>query len=307
MLGMHGNYGPNVLTNEADVIIAIGMRFDDRVTGNVNTYVQNAQVIHIDIDAVEIDKIITSKVAILADAKEALEDLIPLVNESDHGEWLGRFNKYREEEIAKVITSEVAPEEGQIKMGEAIRVLSEVTDGNAVVVADVGQNQMMAARYYDYKQPNSYITSGGLGTMGFALPAAIGAKIADPQREVVAVCGDGGFQMNIQELGTVMQEDLPVKVMILNNHYLGMVRQWQQLFNEERYSCVDMTNPDFITIARGYGLKSRRVTDRSELEEAIAEMIAHDKGYVLEVLVETQGNVFPMVAAGACVTDVRLS
>ncbi|MDD2942812.1 MAG: biosynthetic-type acetolactate synthase large subunit [bacterium] len=307
MLGMHGHYAPNMLTNEADVIIAVGMRFDDRVTGNLKTYARNAQIIHIDIDAAEIDKNVISTVAIVADAKVALSELLTLVEEKNPQEWRERFSRLREEEQKQVISAEVSPQSGKIRMGEVIALLSELTDGEAVIVADVGQNQMMSARYYNFKQPNSYITSGGLGTMGYALPAAMGVKIALPDREVVAVCGDGGFQMNIQELATVAQERLPLKVLLLNNSYLGMVRQWQEMFNEERYSCVDLVNPDFMKLADGFGLDSARVTSREELRAGLEAMIKSERGFVLEVVVEKQGKVFPMVPAGACVSDVRLS
>ncbi len=306
MLGMHGNYGPNVLTNQADVIIAIGMRFDDRVTGDLAGYAPKARVIHIDIDAAEVGKNIKPEVPIVADAKCALQAMLPLVESRKHPEWLGEFRRCDKEEHDKVIRSELFPTTAEIKMGEAIRVLSEQTEGKAIIVADVGQHQMMAARYYRFQATDSYITSGGLGTMGFALPAAIGAKLGQPNREVVAVIGDGGFQMTLQELGTISQESLGVKVIILNNNFLGMVRQWQELFFDNRYSFVDLKNPDFIKLANAFDIPGERVSERKDLESAIHRML-HTKGpFLLEICVEKEQNVFPMVPAGASVCDVRL-
>lgn len=306
MLGMHGNYGPNKLTNEADLLIAVGMRFDDRVTGNLAHYGTNAEVIHIDIDAAEINKNVRATVPINADAKEALTALLPWLKPAEREEWFEQFRACEREEIEKVISHELSPANGKIRMAEVVRRISEQTSGQAAIVADVGQHQMVTARYYRFNQPDSFITSGGLGTMGFALPAAIGAKIAAPNRDVVAIIGDGCFQMTIQELGTIAQENLPVKAVILNNNFLGMVRQWQELFFERRYSFVDLKNPDFVKVSEGFGVTAARVSDRENLDEAITTMLRHDGPYVLEVMVETEENVFPMVPSGASVSDIRL-
>ncbi len=307
MLGMHGNYAPNILTNEADVIIAIGMRFDDRVTGRVDKYAPNAKIVHVEVDPAEIHKVKRAEVALIADAKEALTELLPHIKERSHDEWLAHFHEKRQMEIDQVIHRDTRPEKDGILMSEAIYQLSEVTAGEAVVVADVGQHQMMAARYYEFSRPNSFLTSGGLGTMGYALPAGIGAKFGAPDREVIVVCGDGGFQMTFQELGTIMQENLKVKTIVLNNSFLGMVRQWQQLFFDKRYSGVNMQNPDFVAICEGFGIKSKRVSCRTELRAALEEMHAFDGAYFLEVVVEKETNVFPMIPAGAAVNEVRLS
>jgi len=306
MLGMHGNYGPNVLTNEADVILAVGMRFDDRVTGDVKSYANRAKVIHIEIDPAEVNKIINVAVAINSDAKDALKALIPLVKSATHPEWDARFAECTRNEFEKVIKDGIHPKSGQLKMSEVIRVMSDVTNGEAVVVADVGQHQMMAARYYRFKRSNSFITSGGLGTMGFAVPAAFGAKVAAPNREVIAVVGDGGFQMTMQELVTMVQEKTPVKIMILNNNFLGMVRQWQELFFENRYSFVNLVNPDFVKLAEACGLEAAKVSERENLEDAIKKMVTFDGPYLLEVVVEKEQNVFPMVPSGASISDIRL-
>lgn len=306
MLGMHGNYGPNVLTNEADVILAVGMRFDDRVTGALEKYAKQAKIIHIDIDQSELDKNVKAVVPILADAKSAIQALLPLVHSQRHPAWLEKFKEYKLLEHEKVIEREVNPREGKMKMGEVIHCLSQKDKGKAIVVTDVGQHQMVAARYSDFLMTNSHITSGGLGTMGFALPAAIGAKLGAPSREVIAVIGDGGFQMTLQELGVISQEKLPVKILILNNQYLGMVRQWQELFFEERYSFTEMHNPDFIKIAQAYGIRARKVTEREDLSEALTEMLESKEAYLLEVIVEKQHNVFPMIPPGASACDVRL-
>ncbi|AFD06943.1 biosynthetic-type acetolactate synthase large subunit [Solitalea canadensis] len=306
MLGMHGNYGANLLTNQADVIIAIGMRFDDRVTGDLSRYAKQAKVIHIEVDPAEIDKNVKTAVSINADAKEALQVLLPLISKREHKEWLERFKDCDRQEYEKVVQHEVYPTEGGMKMGEVINKLSEKTKGEAAIVADVGQHQMMAARYYKFARTNSFISSGGLGTMGFALPAAFGAKVATPEREVVAIIGDGCFQMTIQELGTIAQSKLPVKIIILNNNFLGMVRQWQEMFFDNRYSFVELQNPDFITIGKGFGIEGKKITERAELNGAIDEMLAFDGPFLLEVVVEKEVNVFPMVATGASVDEVRL-
>jgi acetolactate synthase I/II/III large subunit len=306
MLGMHGNYGPNLLTNEADVIIAIGMRFDDRVTGSLENYAKRAKVIHIDVDKAELGKNVKTEVPIHADAKIALRALLPLIHRCNHAEWLEKFKYCHQVEYEKVIHQELYPKTDSLKMAEVIQSLSHQTKGNAVIVTDVGQHQMVTARYHAFHKSNSHLTSGGLGTMGFAVPAAIGAKVGAKDRVVIAVSGDGGFQMNIQELGVISQEKLSVKMLILNNEYLGMVRQWQEMFFEGRYSCTHMHNPDFIKIAEGYGIRARKVTQRFELEEAIREMLEFDGAYLLEVVVEKQHNVFPMVPTGASVSEVRL-
>lgn len=305
-LGMHGNYGPNVLTNECDLLIAVGMRFDDRVTGNLDTYAKQAKVIHIEIDPSEIDKNVIADVAVNADAKEALSLLLDMVDANTYPEWLEKFNLCKLEETEKVINRHIFPTSGELKMGEVVNRISEITKGEAVVVTDVGQHQMATSRYYKFKKPKSNITSGGLGTMGFALPAAIGAKLAAPHREVIAIIGDGGFQMTLQELGTIFQYKVPVKIVILNNNFLGMVRQWQQLFFEKRYSCTEMVNPDFIKIVSGYDITSKKLIERDELDEAIEAMLKHDGSYFMEVIVEKEENVFPMVPSGACVTEIRL-
>ncbi|GGN08363.1 acetolactate synthase [Dyadobacter beijingensis] len=305
-LGMHGNYGTNVLTNQCDLIIAVGMRFDDRVTGDLSRYAKQAKVVHIEIDPAEIDKIVKADAPVVGDAKKALELLLPLVNENNHEAWKAEFKKYDAIEDEKITQPELAPTTEKIKMAEVIRTLSDKTKGEAVIVADVGQHQMMTARYYQFKKPSSFITSGGLGTMGYALPASFGAKVGAPDREVVAMIGDGCFQMTIQELGTIAQSGLPVKIIILNNNFLGMVRQWQQLFHQKRYSFVELQNPDFITIAKGFGIDGHTCAKREDLHASLDKMLASDKPYLLEVLVEKEENVFPMVPTGACVADIRL-
>ena len=304
-LGMHGNYGPNVNTNECDVLIAIGMRFDDRVTGNVSRYAKQAKIIHIDIDKAEIRKIVHTDVAVHADAKEALEALIKFSKTNKHEAWIQSFHKLNQVEYEKVIHREFNPA-GLLTMGEVINELSTCTKGEAIVVTDVGQHQMVTSRYYQYKRPRTNVTSGGAGTMGFALPAAMGAKLAVPESEVVAVIGDGGYQMTIQELGTIMQYKIPVKILVLNNSFLGMVRQWQQLFHEKRYSFTEMTNPDFVKIAEAYTIPARKVEHRSDLKNAIKEMMDAKTPYFLEAVVGKEDNVFPMVPAGGCVSDVLL-
>ena len=304
-LGMHGNYGPNVNTNECDVLIAIGMRFDDRVTGNVSKYAKQAKIVHIDIDKAEISKIIKADAPVNADAKEALQSLIEKCNSCQHAAWIQSFRKLNMVEFEKVIQHEFHPS-GKISMGEVINHLSDITKGEAIVVTDVGQHQMTTSRYYQYKNPRTNVTSGGAGTMGFALPAAMGAKMGMPAKDVVAVIGDGGYQMTIQELGTIMQYKIPVKIIVLNNNFLGMVRQWQQLFHEKRYSFTEMVNPDFIKIAEAYSIPARKVEDREELQDALSEMLKATTPYFLEVVVGKEDNVFPMVPAGAGVSEVLL-
>ena len=306
MLGMHGNYGPNVLTNECDVLIAVGMRFDDRVTGRLDKYARQAKVIHLDIDPSEIDKNVKATVGVWGDCKETLPILTDLIKRKTHPEWIDLFRKYRQEEIDAVISEELNPVSGKITMGEVIRELNEITKGDAIIVTDVGQHQMVACRYAEFVQSRSNVTSGGLGTMGFALPAAIGAKFGAPDRTVVAIIGDGGFQMTIQELGTIMQSKVNVKLMILNNEFLGMVRQWQQLFHDRRYSFVDIQSPDFVTVASGYGIAGEKVKDISTLKAAIRRMLEHDGSYLLEVMVGKENNVFPMVPQGCSVSEIRL-
>ena len=307
MLGMHGNYAPNVLTNECDVLIAIGMRFDDRVTGDVNRYAKQAKIIHFEIDPAEVNKIIEVDIAVLGDAKETLSKIIPLINKKSHKNWLDEFKKLYQIEYDKVIDRELNPSKKGLTMGEVIKEINFQTKGNAAIVSDVGQHQMVACRYANFNKSKSNITSGGLGTMGFALPAAIGAKMASPEREVVAVIGDGGYQMTIQELGTVFQTKAAVKIVVLNNDFLGMVRQWQQLFFDKRYASTEMVNPDFVKIAEGYYLRAKRVTERKDLANAVEEMIKSDEPYFLEVVVEKEGNVFPMIPTGSSVSEIRLS
>jgi acetolactate synthase I/II/III large subunit len=305
-LGMHGNYGPNINTNECDILIAIGMRFDDRVTGNVSKYAKQAKVVHIEIDKAEINKIIPAEVAVHADAKEALVALLPKANANNHDKWIQSFHDLNQIEFDKVIKPEITSQNNDLKMAEVIYHMSNITKGEAVVVTDVGQHQMVTSRYYHYKNPRSQVTSGGAGTMGFALPAALGAKLAVPQKQVVAVIGDGGFQMTVQELGTIMQYKIPVKVIVLNNNFLGMVRQWQQLFHGKRYSFTEMVNPDFIKIAEAYNIPAKKVKSRDELLPALKEMLEATTPYFMEVVVEKEDNVFPMVPAGASVSEILL-
>jgi acetolactate synthase-1/2/3 large subunit len=306
MLGMHGNYGPNVLTNECDVLIAIGMRFDDRVTGRLDKYAKQAKVIHLDIDPAEIDKNVKSTVPVWGDCKETLPLLTALVEAKKHSEWLNTFNEYTKKEVEAVIHDELNPTAGEMTMGEVIKQLNELTKGEAVIVTDVGQHQMVACRYAEFKQTRSNVTSGGLGTMGFALPAAIGAKFGAPDRTVVAIIGDGGFQMTLQELGTIMQSGVDVKIIILNNRFLGMVRQWQELFNERRYSFVDIQSPDFVAVAAAYRIPGKCISDRADLPGALKEMIENKGSYLLEVMVTKENNVFPMVPQGCSVAEIRL-
>ncbi|RTY82059.1 biosynthetic-type acetolactate synthase large subunit [Flavobacterium sp. LS1P28] len=307
MLGMHGNYGPNVLTNECDVLIALGMRFDDRVTGNLETYAKQAKVIHFEIDSAEIDKNVKTTVAVLADVKESLTALLPFIENNTHESWHNKFKEKYEIELEAVINDELKPKKEGISMGETIEMINKHSKGDAIMVSDVGQHQMFACRYAKFNSTKSNVTSGGLGTMGFALPAAIGAKMGMPNREVVAIIGDGGFQMTIQELGTIFQTKVPVKIVVLNNEFLGMVRQWQQLFFDKRYASTEMINPNFIAIAEGYYIKAKKVTKREDLDAAVAEMMTSKESYFLEVMVEKENNVFPMIPTGASVSDIRLS
>lgn len=307
MLGMHGNYGPNLLTNECDVLIALGMRFDDRVTGNLATYAKQAKVIHFEIDPSEIDKNVKTTVAVLADVKESLTALLPLIKSNTHESWHNEFKEMYKIEQEEVINDELKPKKDGISMGETIEMINKHSKGDAIIVPDVGQHQMFACRYAKFNSTKSIINSGGLGTMGFALPAAIGAKMGMPEREVVAIIGDGGFQMTIQELGTIFQTKVPVKIVVLNNEFLGMVRQWQQLFFDKRYASTEMINPNFIAIAEGYYIKAKKVTKREDLDAAVAEMMASKESYFLEVMVEKENNVFPMIPTGASVSDMRLS
>ncbi len=306
MLGMHGNYGPNVLTNECDVLIAIGMRFDDRVTGRLDKYAKQAKVVHLDIDPAEIDKNVKATVPVWGDCKETLPLLTELIEQKTHSEWLQRFHDHTKQEVEEVIQKELNPTTAELTMGEVIKQLNELTKGDAVIVTDVGQHQMVACRYAQFNKTRSNVTSGGLGTMGFALPAAIGAKFGAQDRQVVAIIGDGGFQMTLQELGTIMQTGIEVKIIILNNQFLGMVRQWQELFNERRYSFVDIQSPDFVRLASAYGIAGRSINERANLVDALTEMMNHKGSYLLEVMVTKENNVFPMVPQGCSVAEIRL-
>lgn len=307
MVGMHGNYGPNVLTNECDVLIAIGMRFDDRVTGNLESYAKQAKVIHFEIDPAEVNKNVAATVAVLGNSKDSLAQILPLITKKSHTAWHLKFKDHDKIEFEKVIKDQISPTKVGLTMGEVIAGINKETNGEAVIVTDVGQHQMVGIRYAQFKQSKSNITSGGLGTMGFALPAAIGAKLGAPEREVVAIIGDGGYQMTIQELGVILQTRAAVKIVVLNNEFLGMVRQWQQLFFDKRYASTEMTNPNFCKIAEAYDIEAQRVTKREELAGAIQKMIASKDSFFLEVMVEKEGNVFPMIPTGASVSDIRLS
>jgi acetolactate synthase I/II/III large subunit len=306
MLGMHGNYGPNLLTNDADVIIAVGMRFDDRVTGKVTAYASNAKIIHFEIDPSEINKIKWADVAVLGNAKKTLKMLTDNVKSNQHDDWLARFRECDKIENEKIIHKDLFPQKPGLTMGEVIRIAGDKTNHEAILVTDVGQHQMVASRYFKFRQPRSNVTSGGLGTMGFGLPASMGAQLGAPNRTVIAAIGDGGFQMTIQELGTIAQNKLPVKIIILNNNFLGMVRQWQQLFFEKRYSFTELQNPDFITIGKGFGIEGHKVEVREDLESGIQKMIDHDGPYLLEVVIEKEDNVFPMIPTGASVSEIML-
>jgi acetolactate synthase-1/2/3 large subunit len=306
MVGMHGNYAPNLLTNECDLLIAVGMRFDDRVTGDLNTYAKQAKIIHFEIDPAEVNKNVTVDVAVMGDVKNTLAAITPIVESQAYKDWLHRFDELDKIEFDKVIDTELNPTKPGLTMGEVIKAINASSGGDAAIVTDVGQHQMIACRYAEFTTSKSNITSGGLGTMGFALPAALGAKMGAPDREVVAVIGDGGFQMNIQELGTIFQTQAAVKIVILNNDFLGMVRQWQQLFFDKRYASTEMVNPDFVQIAKGYFIESKRVDNREDMNAAVEEMMRSDKPYLLEVCVEKENNVFPMIPSGASVSDIRL-
>jgi acetolactate synthase-1/2/3 large subunit len=306
MLGMHGNYGPNVLTNECDVLIAVGMRFDDRVTGRLDKYAKQAKIIHLDIDPSEIDKNVRATVGVWGDCKETLPLLTLGIEQKDRTEWLKVFADYTQKEYDQCIKEEIYPSGDEMTMGEVIRIINEITKGNAVMVTDVGQHQMVTCRYAKFNQTRSNITSGGLGTMGFGLPAAIGAKFGAMDRTVIAVIGDGGIQMTIQELGTIMQTGVDVKILILNNQFLGMVRQWQQLFNDKRYSFVDIASPNYVMVAKAYGIEGAKVEDRKDLVAALKTMIEYKGSYLLEVMVGKENNVFPMVPQGCSVSEIRL-
>jgi acetolactate synthase-1/2/3 large subunit len=306
MLGMHGNYGPNVLTNDCDVLIAVGMRFDDRVTGRLDKYAKQAKIIHLDIDPSEIDKNVKTTVPVWGDCKETLPLLTKLIDKKDHSKWVEKFNEYAQEETDVCIKKELNPTSDQLSMGEVINILNEITGGNAVMVTDVGQHQMVTCRYAKFNQSKSNVTSGGLGTMGFGLPAAIGAKYGAPDRTVIAIIGDGGFQMTLQELGTIMQEDVDIKIVILNNEFLGMVRQWQELFHDKRYSFTDIKSPDFVALAKAYNINGQKVTERNKLKGAIKGMLESKGSYLLEVMVGKENNVFPMVPQGCSVAEIRL-
>ena len=306
MLGMHGNLGPNVKTNECDVLIAVGMRFDDRVTGNLETYARQAKIIHMDIDPSEINKNVKVDVAVLGDCKETLAELTKLVRETKHADWIESFDEHAKTEFENVIAKELFPKAGPLNMGEVVRAVSEATNHEAILVTDVGQNQMMAARYFKYTKSRSIITSGGLGTMGFGVPAAIGATFGRPDRMVCVFMGDGGLQMNLQELGTIMEQQAPVKMILMNNNYLGNVRQWQAMFFGGRYSFTPMVNPDYMKIAEAYGIPSRRVIHREDLIGAIQEMLTTDGPFLLETCVVEEGNVLPMTPPGGTVNEMLL-
>ena len=306
MVGMHGNYAPNLLTNECDLLIAVGMRFDDRVTGDLSTYAKQAKVIHLELDPAEVNKNVMADVVLLSDCKVSLQALTDRIQSKTYPKWIQRFDELDAIERKKVIHSDLNPTKPGLTMGEAVGMINKYSKGDAVIVTDVGQHQMVACRYAKFNQSKSNVTSGGLGTMGFALPAAIGAKMGALDREVVAIIGDGGYQMTIQELGTIFQQQIAVKIVVLNNDFLGIVRQWQQLFFDKRYASTEMVNPDFVMIAQGYQIQAKRVSERKDLDQAVQEMMASDKPYFLEICVEKEGNVFPMIPTGASVSDIRL-
>jgi len=306
MLGMHGNYGPNIKTNESDLLIALGMRFDDRVTGNLSSYARSAKIVHFEIDPSEVDKNVRADVAVIADLRDSLKELLLMINENKHPEWLNQFKSAYQYEYEKVIQKDLYPTKEGLTMAEVIRRINEQTNGNIIMVTDVGQHQMIASRYFTGRSPRSLVTSGGLGTMGFGVPAALGVKTGRPEMMVVAIVGDGGFQMTIQELGTVAQTGAAVKIVLMNNHFLGMVRQWQQLFFDKRYSFTELKNPDFVAIANAYGIAGRCVSKREEMDDAVRQMLTTDGPFLLEIMVEKEDNVFPMVPTGASVSDIRL-
>ena len=306
MVGMHGNYAPNLLTNECDLLIDIGMRFDDRVTGDLNSYAKQAKIIHLELDPAEVNKNVTVDVALLSDCKISLQELTKRIASKSYPEWVARFDALDKSEYDKVIESDLFPTKQGLTMGESIEMINKYSNNDAIIVTDVGQHQMVACRYAKFSQSKSNVTSGGLGTMGFALPAAIGAKMGSPDREVVAVIGDGGYQMTIQELGTIFQQQVAVKIVVLNNDFLGMVRQWQQLFFDKRYASTEMVNPDFVTIAEGFRIQAKRVEKREDLDVAVKEMMASKEPYFLEICVEKEDNVFPMIATGSSVSNIRL-
>ncbi|WP_185860790.1 biosynthetic-type acetolactate synthase large subunit [Blattabacterium cuenoti] len=307
MLGMHGNYAPNILTNQCDILIAIGMRFDDRVTGDINKYAKQAKIIHLEIDYSEINKNILCHIPILGDCKISLKKLIFYVNKSIHKKWIKQFIHLKEKEKTIVIQRDLNPKKEGMTMGEVIKWINKYKQKNAILVTDVGQHQMIASRYFNFTFKKSQITSGGLGTMGFALPASIGAKLGAKNRQVLCIVGDGGIQMTIQEMGTILENNIPVKIILLNNNFLGMVRQWQQLFFDKRYSCTKLVNPDFIKLANAYNIKAKKVSKRKELEESVKKALNHEKAFLLEVIIEKEDNVFPMIPAGAAVDEIRLT
>lgn len=305
MLGMHGNYGPNLKTNECDLLIGIGMRFDDRVTGDLKRYARQAKIVHLEIDDSEIDKNVITDVAVLGDVKDTLPILTSLIEKKTYPDWMQEFKLCHEIELEKVINSDLFPSKPGLTMGEIIQRINEQTNGNAIIVTDVGQHQMIASRYFKHTNKRSFVTSGGLGTMGYGIPAAFGAKIGAPDKQVILIVGDGGIQMTIQELGTI-SEHAAVKIILMNNNFLGMVRQWQQLFFDKRYSCTELKNPNFQMIAQGYGLETNKVDERAKLDNAVADMLKSERPYLLEVTIEQEDNVFPMVAPGASVSEIRL-
>lgn len=306
-LGMHGNYAPNLLTNQCDVLIAVGMRFDDRVTGDLKRYAKQAKVIHLELDKAEVNKNVKAELAVIGDCKESLAMLTEAIHHKKHDSWMGKFRDLEQEERAAVMQYDITPTKVGLTMGEVIHQINQYKADDAVLVTDVGQHQMIAWRYFNYKKSRTQVTSGGLGTMGFALPAALGAQLHDYSRQVICVVGDGGIQMTIQELGTIMQTKAPVKIVLLNNNFLGMVRQWQQMFFDRRYSFTELDNPDFVKIAEAYNIRAQKVTERTDLKEAIEDMLIHDGPFFLEVVVEKEDNVFPMIATGCSVEEVRLS
>ncbi len=307
MVGMHGNYGPNVLTNECDLLLAMGMRFDDRVTGDLKRYAKQAKIIHFEIDPAEVNKNVFADVAVMGNIKKTLPLVTKKVNENSHQNWLKVFREHDKIEYQEVIEKDIYPTKEQMTMGEVIKAINDETNGDAIIVTDVGQHQMVACRYAKFNKSKSNITSGGLGTMGFALPAALGAKMGAPEREVVAIIGDGGYQMTIQELGTIFQTGAAVKIVVLNNNFLGMVRQWQQLFFDKRYASTELVNPDFVTIAKGYYIDGEKIDKRVHLKKAVNKLIESKKPCFLEVCVEKEDNVFPMIPTGESVSNIRLS